>query len=141
MNKYAIKLIQSFESCRLEAYQDGGGVLTIGWGHTGNDVFPGLKITQQQADDLFIKDLSKFEDGISKLVKIPLSDQKTGALICLSYNIGLSALSNSTLLKMVNNGQTFLAANEFLKWDHDNGKVIKGLTNRRQAERKLFLSA
>lgn len=141
MNKFAFELIKKWEGCRLSAYQDGGGVWTIGYGHTGKDVHAGLVISQQQADALLLKDLAVFDAGVRVMVKPPLSESKIGAIICLSFNIGLHALATSTLLRKVNCGAISEAANEFGHWNKDNGKIIKGLTRRRAAEKELFLSA
>ncbi len=140
MNKFAIAIIKRFEGCRLQAYPDVGGVWTIGYGYTGPEVVKGLVISQLDADSLLTKDLYEFESGVNNLVKVTLSQQKLAALISFAYNLGLGALTSSSLLKAVNASQFDVAADKFLKWDHVNGKVIKGLTARRAAERALFLS-
>lgn len=139
--------IQSFEKCRLTAYRDGGGVWTVGWGHTGPEVRPGFVVTQDQADLLFEDDLQYFECGVEDLVKVPISQDQFDALVSFAYNVGLDqdedtraeGLGDSTLLKYLNRGEYRNAAAEFLKWDHDNGKRVAGLTRRRIAERDMFL--
>lgn len=134
-----IELIKSFESCRLDTYVCAAGRNTIGWGTTKN-VKPGMKITQQQADEMFRRDLAEFEAAIAKYVKVPLSQNQIDALISLVYNIGTGAFSQSTLLKKLNANDIQGAANEFPRWCKANGKELAGLKRRREAERKLFLS-
>lgn len=138
INQAGLDLIKSFEGCRLEAYQDIVGIWTIGYGHVSADVHPGLTITQAQADDLLAKDLKRFEDGVSALCP-QVNENQFSALVCLSYNIGLSNLKSSTLLKKLNVGDVSGAADQFLVWDKAGGKPVAGLLRRRQAERALFL--
>src|SRR5678815_955841 len=139
-------LIQAFESCRLTAYRDTGGVWTIGWGHTGPDVREGSVITQDRADRLFAEDVAEFERDVSELVKVPVTQNQFDALVSFAYNVGsdidddtlAEGLGDSTLLRKLNAGDYAGAAAEFPKWCHDNGKIVGGLLRRRNAERKLF---
>lgn len=137
------KIIKEEEGCRLEAYDDGVGVLTIGWGHTGSDVTPGLRITQQRADELFLQDLAKFERGVQDLVKVRVSENQFGALVSFAYNVGLGAFKESTLLRLVNEAKFQAASNEFEKWTNggDPPKPMGGLIRRRRKERELFLKS
>ncbi|QOZ81965.1 MULTISPECIES: lysozyme [Chromobacterium] len=134
-----IKLIQQFEGLRLKAYQDAVGVWTIGYGHTGPDVTPGLVITQAQADALLARDLSRFETGVTRLVQVPLNQNQFDALVSFSYNLGLGSLQNSTLLRLLNQRDYAGAAAQFPRWNKAGGKVLPGLTRRRAAEQALFL--
>lgn len=136
----AVKLIKDFESCKLEAYPDAKGKYAIGWGTVGPGIREGLTISQSLADGMLVSDLSQLGQDITQLVGIRVNQFQFDALVSLTYNIGLSALKNSTLLKYVLAHKTEAAADEFLKWDHSEGKVIPGLTRRREAERKLFLT-
>ena len=137
INDLGLALIKSFENCKLEAYQDQVGVWTIGWGHTGN-VYAGQEITQDEADALLETDLTKFENGVSNLVKVPITDNQFAALVSFAFNLGLGALGGSTLLKLVNAQDIDGASLEFLKWDHAGGKPSDGLLRRRTAESMLF---
>ncbi|OQS37343.1 lysozyme [Chromobacterium haemolyticum] len=134
-----IKLIQQFEGLRLKAYQDAVGVWTIGYGHTGPNVTPGLVITQAQADALLARDLSRFETGVTRLVQVPLNQNQFDALVSFSYNLGLGSLQNSTLLRLLNQRDYAGAAAQFPRWNKAGGKVLPGLTRRRAAEQALFL--
>ncbi len=139
-------VLKYFEKCRLTAYLDGGGVPTIGWGHTGSDVHIGMTISQERADALLVADLERFESDVSGLVKVPLTQRQFDALVCFAYNVGsdidadtiAEGLGDSTLLRMLNVGHYSAAGDQFLKWVNDNGKPIRGLKRRRVAERELF---
>ena len=141
-------LIKHFEECLLTAYLCPAGKPTIGWGHTGKDVTildvkTRRTITQDEADSLFVSDVSRFELGVKRMVtNQSLLDQHLGALTSFAYNAGLANLASSTLLKLVNKGDLAAASNEFMKWRFAtvNGKkvVLNGLIRRRAAEKVLF---
>jgi lysozyme len=137
-------LIKRWEGLELEAYKDGGGVWTIGYGHTGaaGDPKPslGMKITLEQAKAILDKDLVQFEKAVNDSVKVPLTQNQYDALVSLAYNIGPSGFKGSTVLRRLNDGNYDGAAEAITWWNKDNGKVIKGLVNRRAAERELFLT-
>lgn len=133
-------IIRQHEGLRLEAYLDTGGVWTIGYGHTGPEVVKGLKITLEQAEAYLSADLKTAEAGVNKYVKVLLTQNQFDALVSLTYNIGVSAFGLSTLVRLLNQGDYKGAAEQFLRWNKDNGRVIDGLTNRRRLERSLFLS-
>uniref|UniRef100_UPI00307ACC8F lysozyme n=1 Tax=Zhenhengia sp. TaxID=2944208 RepID=UPI00307ACC8F len=143
ISKVGLDLIKSFEGCQLKAYKCPAGVWTIGWGTTEpiNGIKPheGMIITQQQADELLIKNLKGYENAVNKYVTYSINQNQFDALVSFAYNCGNGALKTSTLLKKLNAGDVQGAANEFLRWNKANGKVLNGLTRRRQAERKLFL--
>jgi len=133
-------LIQEFEQCRLEAYPDGGGVWTIGWGHTAG-VKNGQTCTQAQADAWLEAEVADAEASVNTYVRGWLLQGQFDALCSLVYNIGGNAFRKSTLVAKLNAGDTEGAAKEFLRWKFDNGKEVKGLLRRRAAEQKMFLEA
>ncbi|MFV5926765.1 lysozyme [Klebsiella aerogenes] len=142
-----IALIKGFEGCRLTAYPDpgtGGAPWTIGYGWTlpvdGKPVRPGMTIDQATADRLLKTGLVSYENDVLKIVKVKLTQGQFDALVSFAYNIGSRALSTSTLLKKLNDGDIKGAADEFLRWNKAGGRVLNGLTRRREAERALFLS-
>jgi GH24 family phage-related lysozyme (muramidase) len=137
-SQVGVNLIKSFEGCVLHSYRDAVGVLTIGYGHTGN-VKDGQTITQTQAEELLKGDLKRFEDGVNSLVKVKLNQNQFDALVSFSYNVGVGALKTSDLLEKLNKGDYTGASSEFARWCHAGGKVLKGLVLRREAERVLFL--
>lgn len=141
INDKGLRLLKSFEQCRLTAYLDAVGIPTIGWGHTGDDVTLNATITQQAADLLLQHDLNMFERGVEKSLTAKVNENQFSALVCFAYNVGLSALRSSTLLKLVNTGDFDAASQQFLRWNKAGGRVLNGLTRRREAERDLFTTA
>lgn len=133
------QVIKDHEGLRLTAYKDGGGVWTIGYGHTGADVGEGLTIPLSEAERLLTRDLRTAEGHVNGGVKIKLTQNQFDALVSLTYNIGGEAFKDSTLLRLLNAGDYEGAANQFPRWNKDNGKVVNGLINRRREERELFL--
>ena len=137
ISQTGINLIKQFEGCILNAYKDAVGVPTIGYGHTGG-VYMNQRITQAEADTLLRHDLDKFEDGVTRLVKVPINQNHFDALVSFSFNVGLGALGSSTLLKLLNAKNYVAAAKEFARWNKAGGEVLSGLTRRRAAEAALF---
>lgn len=131
--------IRAREGVKLAAYQDGGGVWTIGYGHT-RGVKQGQVINHEQADEFLDNDLRQVESCISERVTVPLNQNQFDALVSFVFNVGRQAFSDSTLLKKLNEGNYRAAADQFTRWVYDNDKFVQGLYNRRVAERDLFLS-
>jgi lysozyme len=136
-----LELISRFEGLRLTAYDDGFGTWTIGYGHTGPDVHPGLTITRARALELLARDVRGAEACISGLVKVPLNQCQFDALTSLVFNSG-SAPLHGTLGQKLNAGDYAGAAQEFLRWNkarvHGKLEVSLGLVRRRQAEMAMF---
>lgn len=137
-NGYA--LIRASEGIRLFAYRDSTGVWTIGYGHTGNDVTPGLMITGIQADALLRQDVAVCERAVTALVKVPLTQGQFDALVDFVFNLGAASLRQSKLLRLLNASDYVGASSQFIRWNKAGGKVLAGLTKRRLAEQQLFLS-
>ncbi len=137
-SKQGLSLTESFESCRLTAYQDIKGIWTIGWGHTGPEVVEGLVWTQNQADSQLIMDLQKAERMVNTCVTVDLTQGEFDALVDFAFNLGCNAEKGSTLLKLVNAGDMAGAAAQFELWDHASGQVVAGLLRRRIAEEQEF---
>jgi lysozyme len=138
INQKGLDLIKTFEGLKLSSYDDGVGVWTIGYGHTRN-IRPGITISKEQAELYLQEDLERFEAAVFWHVKVPLTDNQFSALVAFVFNIGASAFAYSTLLKFLNKARYTEAAQQFLRWDKAQGKVLPGLTRRRQAEMRLFL--
>lgn len=135
-------LIKEFEGFRATAYICPAGVVTVGYGTTriqGKAIQLGTTITTDEADMFLEEDLKTFEDSINQNVTIEISQNQFDALVAFVYNVGAGNFNKSTLLKKVNASEFKKAADEFLKWNKAGGKILKGLTNRRTAERELFL--
>ena len=138
-----IELIKKFEGLRLEVYDDVAGKPTIGYGHLIKDGEQFDTITEDQADNLLRQDTVITSKCVSSFVRYPLSQNEFDAVCCLTFNIGCRALQSSTLLRLINLGEIDEAAEQFLRWNYAkvNGQLVQvqGLTNRRIAERALFL--
>ncbi|MCW6607246.1 lysozyme [Yersinia ruckeri] len=120
-------------------YRDVVGVLTVCDGHTGNDIIPGKRYTDKECDDLLEKDLAPVFAAIDRTVKVPMPDAQKAALASFGYNVGITAMTNSTLLKKLNAGDTSGACEELTRWNKAGGKVWKGLVNRRAVEKELCM--
>jgi lysozyme len=136
INNAGLNLIRDFEGCSLTAYDDGTGVWTIGWGHT--PATPGETITQEQADQMLLDDLQRFEQCVNDAVSHDINPNQFAALVSFAYNLGCGSLDGSTLLAMVNSGNYDGAAQQFGRWVYAGGQVLEGLVRRRAAEANLF---
>jgi len=140
VSQAGIELIKRFEGKRNKAYRDVGGILTIGYGHTGTDVKPFSNWTDEQCEAALKRDLERFEEGVSMLLgSAPTTENEYAAMVSLSYNIGISAFGRSTVLRKHKEGDKEAAAAAFLLWNKVRGAVVAGLTRRRLAERDLYL--
>jgi lysozyme len=133
-----LHLTESEEGKRNVAYQDSGGVWTIGYGHTGPEVHEGLTWTDQQCEDALAADKAKARAAVREYVKVQLTQNEFDALEDFDFNVGSGAFRGSTLLKMLNGGDFAGAAKQLEQWDHVNGKVVAGLLRRRLDEEALF---
>lgn len=131
--------IQGWEACRLEAYQDQGGVWTVGYGATGPEITASTVWSQRQADIAFLGHLDVLAVQCTKLVTVPTTLNQENALISLCYNIGIGDFKKSALLRFLNQSNYSSAANQFLMWTRVGVYVSNGLVRRREAERNLFL--
>ncbi len=128
-------------------YLDGGGVPTIAFGSTRYS--DGRAVTMKDpmislaaGTKLFMDTLVKYEDCVNESIKVPMTQNEYNAMVSLCYNIGTSAFENSTLVKLMNsNSDKESVANQFIRWNKDNGRIVKGLTVRRKLEQALFLES
>ncbi|MDX6916170.1 lysozyme [Pectobacterium carotovorum] len=140
INEAGLDLIKSFEGLKLTKYLDTAGRWTIGYGHL---ILPHENfdngITLQEADLLLRQDLKTAETGVQHYVKVDLNENQFGALTSFTYNLGVENLEESTLLRLLNQGNYSAAAAQFPRWDKDGEQVVEGLLRRREAEKTLFL--
>jgi len=131
-----INLIKSFEGCRLNAYKPvpTEQYWTIGYGHYGSDVAPNQVITQAEAEILLGIDLKKYEQAVTASTPFPLTQNQFDALVSFSYNCGVGNLK-----KLVNGRKAPQVAEAMLNYNKAGGKILAGLTRRRQAEHDLFI--
>jgi lysozyme len=139
------ELVKHFEGCKLTSYVCSAGHNTIGYGNTfyenGVKVKPGDKITQQRAEGLLDVILIKFVQQTNELIKSNVNQNQRDALTDFAYNCGIGNLRSSTLLKLVNaNPNDPEIRTQFMRWNKGGGKVLNGLTRRREAEANLYFS-
>jgi len=126
--------IATWEGFRSTAYIPiPGDVPTIGFGTTAG-VKMGDTIDPVKALQRKIVDISKFEGSLKECVLVPLAQQEYDSYLSLAYNIGPTAFCNSTLVKKLNSQDYAGACKEILRWNRAGGKVVQGLSNRREAE-------
>jgi lysozyme len=151
INQAGLNLIKEFEgfaeaipgTTSVRAYPDpgtGGDPWTIGYGHTGPDVRPGIVFTQAQAEAALRSDLRGAEAAVLQAVTVALTDNQFAALVSFTFNVGAGAFQDSTLLRLLNQGDYTGAAGQFGQWVNGGSGPLPGLVRRRAAERALFLS-
>ena len=139
-------LITKHEGLKLKPYLCPAKIPTIGYGNTyytdGKRVtLLDKDITKQQAFDMFKEIANRFAKRVDALVTSNINQNQFNALVSFAYNVGTGNFSSSTLLKKVNrNPDDLTIKDEFLKWNKAGGKVLNGLTNRRNEEADLYFS-
>lgn len=131
-------LVSNAEGCRLEAYRDSKGVLTIGVGHT-RGVSEGQVITEDQAEQFLESDMAEAAAAVNRLA-LPATQHQFDALVSFTFNEGEGHLACSSLLREHRAGHFAEAAADFGSWIYCDHKVLGGLVKRRAAEAHLYLS-
>lgn len=133
-----IELIKKYEGCKLYAYRDSVGVLTIGFGHTKN-VKAGMAITQQQAEQFLKEDISPIETVLNSL-NINFTQGQFDSLVSWIFNLGVGNFKSSTMYKnIVARKSDDDITSQMVKWHNAGGKPLLGLKKRRCAEANMFL--
>ena len=138
--KKIAEFVAKFEGFRAHSYFDLAEVATIGYGHVVTSDNKEMEISPEVALSLLEQDVLKAFRAVNRLISFPMNDNQLVALSSFCYNVGAGALQRSTLRSKFNRGDIEGAADEFLRWNKVAGRPIRGLTNRRTAERKLFLT-
>lgn len=164
-----LAITKHYENCHLESYPDpasplgkectrrgfnitayrnihnwpqlSGSPWTIGWGHTGDEVKPGIMWTQKQCDDALAADMAKFERAVTSAVRVSLNQAQFDALVDFTYNVGPGNLQSSTLLAKLNGGDYASVGKELRRWNKAGGQVMYGLVKRRAAGDARFNGA
>lgn len=151
MSQAGVDMLKRFEGLRLVAYRDIVHVLTIGYGHTGHDVYEGQTITDQQAEDLLRADLARFEQAVQNALTRPWTQNQFDAMVSLCYNIGIGNRADasreikprgflgSSVLRFFNAGDLENAATSFIMWVNAGRKLQPILITRRAQEIVRFL--
>lgn len=133
-----LALTKRYEGLRKLAYQDSGGVWTIGYGHTGPDVVAGKNITELQAEALLRADLRSAIDCVNTHLKVAPNQNQFDALVDFCFNAGRGNFMKSSLLSKINVSDFAGAAEQFGLWINVNGQPSRGLQRRRAAEAAMF---
>lgn len=140
----AVKLIANKEGLRLKAYKCSAGKWTCGWGET-DGVGPNTRWTKEYADQRFCDSLKERADAVRNLITRQTNENELGALVSLSYNIGVNALAKSTVMRLHNKGESIGASrafglfNKFRNPATGKLEVSRGLESRRKSESALYL--
>jgi lysozyme len=156
VSQKCIEQIKKDEGVRSRPYQCPALLWTIGVGHVIDPNHAKVPLadrkqlpipagwdrvlSSEEIDDILRKDLARFEAGVSRLIKVELTQGQFDALVSFSFNVGLGNLQNSTLRMKVNRGEYEAAAEQFLVWTKAGGKVLPGLVKRRTHEKEMFES-
>lgn len=138
-----IQHIKRWEGVRYDVYKDVAGYPTVGVGHLirpEDNLKLGDTITDARVDELLRADVAVAEKAINDRVKVPLTQNQFNALVSFVFNVGVGAFAQSGLLRALNAGNYEGAAKQFMKWVFAGGRIVKGLENRRSAEKELFLT-
>jgi lysozyme len=136
----AMDFIEAWEGCRLTAYKCPAGIWTIGVGHT-KDVAEHDEITYEQSREILYSDIEEVKRGLAPFINVLVTKGQFIALVSLAFNVGVGYVIHQCpkLMRALNAGDVDAAAHEFLDINKADGRVLPGLTRRRQSEARLFL--
>lgn len=156
ISKKAMEMIKHHEGVRFKPYRCPAQLWTIGVGHVLYPEQGKLKMedrlqyplrpednrtfSKEEVDEILAHDLRRFVAGVSRYCPSGLNQGRLDALVSFAFNVGLGTLQRSTLRQKHNRGDYEGAAEEFLKFTKAGGKVLKGLVNRRNDERALYMN-
>lgn len=152
MSEKGRKLLIEWEGFETKAYRDSAGLLTIGVGHlltktelsSGKILINGVFIKyanglyDNQVLNLLAQDLAPKENATDRLISVPLTENQADCLISFVFNVGETSLKNSTLLKLLNQGNYAAVPDQLRRWIYSGGQKVKGLVNRRENEIRLW---
>lgn len=142
--KIAAEVIKEFEGYSSKPYLCPSGIPTIGYGNTrylnGERVtMDDPEIDKKEAEKMLLDTVKFVEKDVKNVLEHKLKAHKMAALISFTYNVGIGALSNSTLLAWVNSNPDYSEIpSQFRRWNRGGGRVLKGLIRRREAEIELW---
>lgn len=135
-----VAFVSGWEGTSYVPYKDIAGYWTVCTGHI-QDVDRNRTYTAAECAALLAQDLEEHGAGVLACVKAPITEPQQVALVSLGFNIGVYAFCSSTLVRKLNALDYAGAAAQFERWNRADGKISKGLTNRRKAERALFMKS
>ena len=141
--EYAAKIAEPFEGFVSKPYHDPVGYPTRGYGELLSkekwaDLSQWKSVTRDEAHEFLVNHMFKDLLVIERLITVPLTPRQEGALIDFCYNLGTGALQSSTLRRKLNQGHYDEVPGQLMRWNKAGGRVLRGLTLRRQAEADLW---
>lgn len=150
----SLDLLVQLEGLSNKVYFDTASKKTIGVGHLltpdelltskikirGKHIDYSLGLTTKQCMDLCMQDLDRYCEAVDSIIKVDLNENQFDALVIFCFNIGIMAFRESTLAKLLNQGDYDSVPEQLMRWTKAGGKDSKGLINRRNAEIKLWNS-
>lgn len=136
MSEDGIKLLVGLEGFKVEAYKDTKGLWTIGVGHL---ILPGehylLKelLSNERVEELLANDLEKYETTVNHTIHNDVTQYQFDALVSFCFNIGCNGFRNSTVARVINNGEFNKVADAMMMWNKP-----KEIIGRRSKEVRLF---
>lgn len=134
-----VALVGGFEGLRRNAYLDPVGIPTVCYGHT-EGVKLGDRYTTEECKALLVKDLEIYAKGIEACVKVTLPDRRYVALVSFAYNVGVKRACTSSVVRLINAGQTRAGCDALLQYTRAMGIRLPGLVKRREKERALCMA-
>lgn len=140
LSRRGAKFIASFEGFRATPYRASPSeqYLTIGFGHYGSDVKPGMRWSRRKALRVLRLDAQDAADAVARLVKVPLTQARLDCLVSFVFNVGAGAFESSSLLRQLNSGHPHRVPAELRRWTKAGGVELEGLVRRREAEGRLW---
>ena len=141
--EYAAEIAKPFEAFIPDPYHDPVGYPTRGYGELLSkekwaDLSQWKSVTREEAHDFLLNHMVKDLLVIDRLITVSLTAKQEGALIDFCYNLGTGALQASTLRRRLNAGYYEDVPAQLMRWNKAGGRVLRGLTRRRQAEAELW---
>ncbi len=138
----ALPAVKAYEGLWLTARVDTIGTgrpVTACYGETEN-VRLGQKFTKQECDDLLAVKLKRYDAEIGRCITAQLPDYTRAALVSFAYNVGSAGACRSSTVRKMNEGDIRGGCESLMQWTRAQGRVVQGLVNRRDKERKLCLA-
>lgn len=130
----ASTMIMHFEGLKFEPYFDGGGVLSVCYGHTGKDIKPNTIYSQAECEQWLNSDLQTVKKQVDPLIQVKINTLTQAAIYSFVYNVGIGNFQRSTLLKKLNAGDQNGACEAMKQWVYAGKEKWQGLITRREIE-------
>ena len=131
----ATPFIGGWEGLETKPYYDIGGVLTVCYGET--EGVENRTYTEEQCRVILQNRVNEFHSEVMDKIEREIPITMQAAVTSFAYNVGIGAFSRSTLLRKLNAGDLHGACDQLDRWVYVGRTYVRGLANRRKAEKKL----